>query len=889
MAIYNFQPCTPAVGNRANEIQRNYEKPLTYRPLRKVFLFGFLFAALSLVGQTPAIDSLRQAIRLASDPRQKVDLQNDLVMDLYDWDWSEGFSNASKAYQLAVQADYPAGQKRALTLLGVGFYLRAEVDTAVYYFQRSGKLPEELDPAVHAYNWIMWAASSRVRSRFADSDSLLRLAIRSLEKQNNQYYLAIAYRNLGELKKEMFQLSEADLFYQRALSIWILLRNEDGKRAVLWDLAELEINRTKYDAAEQYLAQACNSPEIEKEFYQCFYLRAKIDTENGRFKEALELLSRAVGTLEGGEQRLGNAYIRFAIGDAYSALDQYELGLRNYLTALRLFEEIGATADQARVLSEIAWVYKAQFNFGLAKEYLNRSLEIRQRINDQAGVSNCYNIFGLIAFQEKEYAEAISQLNRAYQLREAIGHSKGMLDVLYNLALVYTELGEYQQAIEYLNRSLAIANPLEISYDIAYSYNALAAIQTRTGDFIQAERNLNLAREKIVTSGSKTLKKAYLDNMSALMKAKGNYREAVKYLEQEIQLMDSMYQTSSVSKMAEMQAVYGLEQKDQEIKLLALEKTLQDEELSRQRWFVVFLTFGILLIAISTGVLYLFYRQRTQSNKELLRLNKNISEQKEEIQTQTEELVEANQTIANINVDLETRIEQRTRELMQAYKELDTFFYRSSHDFRRPITTFLGLAEVAKVTVQDEGALQLFQKVSETANNLDRMLVKLQSISELAVEDQIALPVDIKKMLADLVFTRQNELLAKEIKVLSEVIGPDTVVTQSTWLRLIIDNLVENAIQFATPQDPVIKIMVINESYQFNLYLEDNGEGIAPENQGRIFEMYFRGSVRSKGSGLGLYVVRKVIEKLRGTIQVTSQPGAGTKVQISFPVTGVNL
>jgi signal transduction histidine kinase len=429
---------------------------------------------------------------------------------------------------------------------------------------------------------------------------------------------------------------------------------------------------------------------------------------------------------------------------------------------------------------------------------------------------------------------------------------------------------------------------LNLSYDMAYTYNALGAIQTQTGDFVQAEKNLALARANIGQSGSKTLMKAYLNNMGDLMEAKGNHREAAKYLRSEIQLMDSMYQATSLTKMAEMQAVYGLEQKDQQIKVLALEKSLQEEELSRQSWFVILLTFGILLVAISTVVLYLFYRQRTQSNSELLRLNRNISEQKEEIQTQTEELLEANQTIANINVDLETRIDQRTRELMQAYKELDTFFYRSSHDFRRPITTFMGLAEVAKVTVQDESALQLFQKVSETAINLDRMLVKLQSISELAVEDQLALPIDIKKMIDDLIFTRQNELLAKEIKVMNEVIGPETVITQAGWLRLIIDNLLENAIQFATPLDPVIKIMVINEPHQFNLYMEDNGEGIAPENQARVFEMYFRGSVRSKGSGLGLYVVRKVVERLRGTIQISSQAGAGTKVQVSFPVNNIS-
>ncbi len=82
----------------------------------------------------------------------------------------------------------------------------------------------------------------------------------------------------------------------------------------------------------------------------------------------------------------------------------------------------------------------------------------------------------------------------------------------------------------------------------------------------------------------------------------------------------------------------------------------------------------------------------TEANLILVELNKAIAEQKEEIQSQSEELTESNQAIYDINQNLEQIIKERTAELVQAYKELDTFFYRASHDFRRPLTTFMGLA-----------------------------------------------------------------------------------------------------------------------------------------------------------------------------------------------------
>ncbi|HEX6890757.1 MAG TPA: hypothetical protein VF141_08690 [Chryseolinea sp.] len=109
--------------------------------------------------------------------------------------------------------------------------------------------------------------------------------------------------------------------------------------------------------------------------------------------------------------------------------------------------------------------------------------------------------------------------------------------------------------------------------------------------------------------------------------------------------------------------------------------------------------------------------------------NYDLAEQKEELATQSEELIDANRVIHELNMDLEKKVHIRTAELRKAYEELDTFFYRSSHDFRRPLTTFIGLAEVAKISFSDKQVLDLFEKVKNTAINLDHMLTKLQAIS----------------------------------------------------------------------------------------------------------------------------------------------------------------
>ena len=160
----------------------------------------------------------------------------------------------------------------------------------------------------------------------------------------------------------------------------------------------------------------------------------------------------------------------------------------------------------------------------------------------------------------------------------------------------------------------------------------------------------------------------------------------------------------------------------------------------------------------------------TEANQLLTLVNRELAEKSEELAAQSEELKKSNQIISNLNENLERKVKERTQSLEQAYKELDTFFYRSSHDFRRPLTTFMGLAEVAKITVKDSFALDLFDKVKETAVNLDRMLIKLQSISDVGAEQFIYKEVDVQSVLESGCDFYKESILKNSIS-LSLVVG----------------------------------------------------------------------------------------------------------------------
>jgi signal transduction histidine kinase len=330
--------------------------------------------------------------------------------------------------------------------------------------------------------------------------------------------------------------------------------------------------------------------------------------------------------------------------------------------------------------------------------------------------------------------------------------------------------------------------------------------------------------------------------------------------------------------------------------------------LDRQSIIIISVVLGLVLVSIVAYVLYHYFKKvsllnrkilesheevRAQSeelaeaNSRLMDLNRHTVEQKEEIQAQAEELTESYQIIAHSNQLLEKKVEERTGELQQAYKELDTFFYRSSHDFRRPLTTFMGLAEVAKVAVKDATALELFEKVNETARNLDRMLVKLQSVSDLGSQELIYKEVFMPELFALIVDKFYDEWKSKNIDIQVEAGLQGPFYSYPALIKIIVENLIENAIQFSTPDKPRIRLKAFETGGEVVIEVTDNGQGIQEQYQGRIFEMYFRGSANSKGNGLGLFIVKKVVDKLKGRVAFQSEPYIGSTFSVFLPASEV--
>lgn len=248
----------------------------------------------------------------------------------------------------------------------------------------------------------------------------------------------------------------------------------------------------------------------------------------------------------------------------------------------------------------------------------------------------------------------------------------------------------------------------------------------------------------------------------------------------------------------------------------------------------------------------------------------------------SEKLFRTNEEILRSNLYLEQKVEERTEELRRLNRELDLLFYRSSHDFRRPLTTLKGLKEVARLTKIDPKGMELMELMVSTVNKMDLMLSKFYMLYEISSFQPDGQKISLKKIINDL-----KERVSQDGHLISfhlSQIHYDDLDARNKILGIILENLVENAIHYAKGDRADINVNFSEQDREMKILFEDKGIGIDETFFNRIFDMYFRGTELSKGNGLGLYVVKLGVEKLDGNICLESKRNNFTRFVINFPI-----
>jgi signal transduction histidine kinase len=885
----------------------------------------YLIFTISAAGRGIEVDSLLRILNKTQNASERADILNQLSSISFHTNIKDGLLYANKAYSEANRAGYQRGMRHALILRGFYFHDTGQYKEGFRLYREAAALNMPEDDLL-AYDYLITGNLYRQLARYDSSMLYYNKGLQVLEHVKSDVYLAYAYKNIGRQLVLQWKNTEAEKYFRKALKIYEDQKDEQGIADIWLCMADVSRNYAKYELAAEYVDKSCRVGSQRQDEYltvRCYIYQGQLKYNRGAYSEALEVFFQALKIMEKKEVPVVLQKIYYNIGEVYEALGQNDIGLKYFFEALAIAERLKIRHDAAEIMSSIAWVYKNQLKFSLAHDFIQRSLKLRMEIGNEHGVSNCYNVLGLISFQEKNYTLSLDYLQKGLAIRRRINHPEGISASIFNIALVYEEQGLYTQALVYQQQAMEIDEEIGNRYSIGVSYNGIGNLYTKLRKLDDAQRYLLRAQRTAEQIQSKPLLMNNSLYWSNYFEARNNPTEALKAYKRYAQLNDSIYNESSAGRLAELEALYQVERKDAEIVGLNQQREfqenkirLQESRINRQNIIIGSVVLAIVLIALLAIKWYQYTQnmrtathaiveqkeeiqaqseELTEANQSLLQLNAELQEKTKQIQQQSQELVETNSLITAINRDLDEIVTRRTAQLNEAYKELDTFFYRSSHDFRRPLTTFMGLAEVANVTVKDKAALDLFDKVRETARALDKMLIKLQSISDVGAQQLVYKEVPIAEIVANVQEDMRDEIAQRGIKILTDISMDSSLVSYPAMVRIIVENLVENSINFCTPLNPTVNITIYQEDDFCVFDIADNGQGIAPEYRERIFDMYFRASERSKGNGLGLFIVRKAVQKLNGTIVLDAAVRQGARFTVRLPmnyndsVTGLRL
>ena len=252
-----------------------------------------------------------------------------------------------------------------------------------------------------------------------------------------------------------------------------------------------------------------------------------------------------------------------------------------------------------------------------------------------------------------------------------------------------------------------------------------------------------------------------------------------------------------------------------------------------------------------------------------------------ELKRLNEELIHQNSQLAAQEEELKATLE----ELSERNFELDLLMYKTSHDLRSPLSSIMGLVNLARMDKSEANQEDYLTKIEDRIKKLDEFIRSMLDYARVNRIEVSCEKIDLKAVALNCI--QQLEYLESfnVVKTTIKTNREDAVMTTDPLrINIVFSNIISNAYKYYNPEtDSHLKIKIDIRKDHTEILFDDNGIGIKPEYVDKIFNMFYRATERSQGSGLGMYIVQQAVEKLGGEITISSEYTQGTKILIRLP------
>lgn len=572
----------------------------------------------------------------------------------------------------------------------------------------------------------------------------------------------------------------------------------------------------------------------------------------------------------------------------------YMLALTNYETgkfpnAIKYYNEL---VDQSTVYRDTLSLAKAKNGLGLiqwklrrndlAIKYFHEVHKYSKILNSDLLYKKALNNIGLINAIEKRFDQALMYFDKLYKFAEEKDDNNAFFLALINKAHIHLNTEKYELAEKELQRCIKIAIAADIPPEISVTYTHFSYLYHSTKEYSKALKNSELAldyanrfnledlqieninmKSKILLAmnqfeesifwckkGIQKAKALQLSNpelyetLAESYKRLNNYEAAYKAKTALHEMKDSMFSLEKDKEFAALEISFNSEQTIAENKFL-IEKQQKQAETAVQKSIIIVMISAVMILLLALATQLYFARRRERTAKIDL---------KKEVKRQTAEINKANQ------------------ELLRTNQELKRFAFITSHDLKEPIRNiggFISLIKRGKGKISQETTEEYLSYIEKSNYQLKELIDSIMFYSNIdTARKRDREPTDLKDIIKDVTRLLSNQILKKNYKIEFENLP---IINYYPYvLKIVLKNLIENGLKYNKSECPTIKIRAIEEGNIVKLFVKDNGIGIDPRFNEKIFEMFSRLNSRDKytGSGMGLAFCKKILNKYDGQIAV---------------------
>ncbi len=621
-----------------------------------------------------------------------------------------------------------------------------------------------------------------------------------------------------------------------------------------------EYHRSDVEKCFEYASKALEKSQqvsYQKGEARAYNLQAIVYDLQGKKDKAIEANMK---TLEIGRAINSPYHIGIAtndLGNAFAFLSDRKKALEYYHESLAMAEKIKDTLGICFTLENMGNVHLEEGNYALSESYFKRVVEIGLFAKNNLVLSQVYGNLGYLNFDMGELELAREYFSKAKIIAQESNDKLTMASMMMAEGDVDFAEQKFEIAEMRFMESLKIVEEFGFKDGLIYPHYALANIYKEKQ---QIHKAIHYASKGLAISESLEdvhFQSSFCDQLYQFHEEIGEINEAFNYHKRFKAMEDSLYSIAKSDKVLELETKYQLEKKEVENTFLKKEK-LKNEVLLRQQTLINgFIFFGLFMVSILAFLIWKNYRKKRTYSIQL----------EEEVEQRTEDLIDTNKQLKTSN------------------EELEKFAYIASHDLKEPLRNISGFAKLIERELRYLDNPKVKEYIAFVEDNTKQMYALIEDVLEYS---RLNFDTNLKPINTALVIDKVKLFLDDVIKEKNAILFVDelpVIYSNSIQLFQLFKNLIENGMKYNESEVPTLQIKYQEKNDFHQFIVADNGIGIDPKYHDRIFGMFKRLHNRSEynGSGLGLSIVKKIIDALEGEIRLESSLGKGCRFIIRLP------